>query len=150
MKLMICFFTAVVGFSNFFYNCFFAGWDVSFSKDLSSSDLLKCDCKLTIDELVKGFFSFYGFTINIASVHCPLIGDMIAKSNFLNSEFYNKISTDSYGNPFNVTTALCLQDPLECNKNLTENLIQIDGHKFKWMCRNMVDILSNAEDVKED
>ncbi|XP_075233912.1 uncharacterized protein LOC142331740 isoform X2 [Lycorma delicatula] len=121
-----------------------ADWNVSFAKDPSLVDLLITDCSLTIDELAKGFFSFYGhsqFTSELFDskyVHCTLTGETITKSAFLESGFCNA----RHHEPFNITDGFNLQDPLEGNKNLTENLKGHNGSLFGDLCKSMLKILS--------
>ncbi|XP_075233989.1 terminal uridylyltransferase Tailor-like isoform X4 [Lycorma delicatula] len=126
-----------------------SGWECGFDSD-ATVNLLQPNPKLkTNDELIRGFFEFYGNDDNILSVHCPLTGESFTKLQFkkLNLpcaqyENYIQFCTSSSSNHcFKLTKGFCLQDPIELNSNLTVYLAGKSYSKFKWFCKRMQQIL---------
>lgn len=104
------------------------------------SDLASIDLKA----LLHKFFKFYSDKNITNYILSPYMGKQYTKKDFDKDSkedlpSYVEFCKKNPNKKFNITKGICLQDPIQLNKNLTESL---PTHKFKPLCKEMVNILS--------
>nr|CAD7427733.1 unnamed protein product [Timema monikensis] len=115
------------------------GWECSFTED--TSKLKPISNVSSIPQLLHGFFKYYGHFDFGFKVICPLLGHTMSKSAFekldeLPSEM-NKLKEKIQCEPelgLKVDSPICIQDPFELNRNLTNGTSLKIAENFKNFC----------------
>ncbi|XP_045605906.2 speckle targeted PIP5K1A-regulated poly(A) polymerase [Procambarus clarkii] len=121
------------------------GWDCSFNRDMSEWN--KRTHNVTVMELARDFFTFYGNLEASKWVISPLAGKLIDKNDFKDKELRKLPICMTWYCRQNVeiqlNTALCLQDPFEHSHNCTRGLREGPLAEFQYKCRKAAEICDN-------
>lgn len=111
-------------------------------KNLASDIVEGCNCafkppdlseiKTDLNELICGFFKFYGSFNYISFIVSPYYGVSVEKTGFL--EVPN----------FSLSCGLCVQDPFDHSNNVSCAVSLNSSGKFAALCRKSLEILQNA------
>lgn len=106
----------------------------------------------SFDQLLRGFFTFYGNFNYKDYVICPLIADTVEKKDFIDilklpkamNLYVEYIQESAKNTGFRIDSAMCIQDPIELSHNLTKAVDPLTLRAFKQYCKLSVNILNNT------
>ncbi|XP_075232943.1 uncharacterized protein LOC142331134 isoform X4 [Lycorma delicatula] len=141
-----------------FVKDFCGSWECSFCDDRNTVPL--SSNKLTLKNLISGFFKFYSQFDYEKYLICPLLGKSIDKCYFTIREDDNAaltdISDDVYrfmeiirnspeDTKFIINSPLCVQDPFDLSFNITKSVSLKLCKKFFSLCKYVVDYIFNED-----
>ena len=128
-------------------NFFFTGWQVGVSYDFTCNHE---QSNFSIKDLLVRFFKFYGDFDFRYDIVCPLLGFALKKRLFTQPKllshdmkpYYNYIKNTDDPEFLAIDSVLCVQDPFELRRNLTQTMNKTSVRRFKLWCSKSVDVLS--------
>ncbi|XP_076282385.1 uncharacterized protein LOC143209937 isoform X2 [Lasioglossum baleicum] len=123
---------------------FIGDWQIGFAS-------VKCknNHEDSVTVLLQGFFEFYGNFDYQSYIVCPLMGSLIAKTDFTDlnklpramDAYIKHLKTNSKPEFFRIDSPLCVQDPLVLSHNATKAVSSITLKYFRQYCKECAAIL---------
>ncbi|KZC07574.1 PREDICTED: speckle targeted PIP5K1A-regulated poly(A) polymerase-like [Dufourea novaeangliae] len=114
------------------------GWQVNFNENIEFPPVTN---KSSIPQLLHGFFFFYASFEYKCHIICPLDAKIYTESEFKNVENlprymdrYKTYVKEDENFKFKQNTAICLQDPIELNHNVTASIQSSTLNTFVQYC----------------
>lgn len=125
---------------------FFVGWETGVTYKILATVVNK-----SFDELLRGFFTFYGNFNYRDYVICPLIADTVEKKDFIDilklpkamNLYVKYIEESAINTNFRIDSSICIQDPIDLSHNLTKAVSPLTLRTFKEYCKLSVNILNS-------
>ncbi|RLU15278.1 hypothetical protein DMN91_012272 [Ooceraea biroi] len=104
--------------------------------------------ELPIDELLLGFFRYYGEFDYMHCIVCPLLGKVCYKESFTEQTslpeamtLYVSQMSSAKAEYFRIDSSMCVQDPFDLAHNLTKAVPTLMLKRFKQYCNESVTVL---------